>query len=146
MKKLLLLVILKIVLQTSDALALEISKKKDLIWMECNYSNIEPERMFELNDESTILSLDLINGVAIRHSSLGEKDEYKVKVSNENKDVLEFIKERLKDINRSENKIGCRDLISVSRYGYYHWSSDCKYLTRVYEGRCKKINEPKPLF
>ena len=146
MKKLLLLVILKIALQTSDALALEISKKKDLIWMECSYRNVEPEHMFELNDEIKILSLDLSTKVAIKRDSLGGKEEYKVKVSNENKDVLELTKERLKDVNRSEDKIGCRDLIAVSRYGYYHWSSDCKYLTRVYEGRCRKINEPKSLF
>ncbi len=86
MKKLLLLVILKIALQTSDALALEISKKKDLIWMECSYRNVEPEHMFELNDEIKILSLDLSTKVAIKRDSLGGKEEYKVKVSNENKD------------------------------------------------------------
>jgi len=146
MKKLLLTIILTIHLQICDSLAAETSKKKDLIWMECNYSNVKPEYMFELNDETAILSLDLRNKVAIRHGSLGEKEEYKVKISDEDKNVLELTRERLKDANSLEDKIGCRDLIAVSRYGYYHWSSNCKYLSSTYEGKCKRISEPKPLF
>lgn len=146
MKKLLLAIILTIHLQICDSLAAETGKKKGLIWMECIYRNVEPEHMFDLNDETAILSLDLRNKVAIRHGSLGEKEEYKVKISDEEKNILELTRERSKDVNSSEDKIGCRDLIAVSRYGYYRWSSNCKYLSRAYEGECKKINEPKPLF